>query len=381
MNIVLYGHGGSRNHGCEAIVRSTIMLLGEQHNYILLSERPEEDIEYGLDSIATIIPSRNPLPRGILGWLYRIEMKIFRSEKIYYRNIYKSIIKRIGPCDIAIAIGGDNYCYDGMFDQFSVMNDYFRKNGIITYLWGCSIDSERLNKRLLKDLKGFSLIYTREIVTFHSLLSLGIKNVVHLPDPAFILPEVEPFFPEITNHYVGINVSPLIIKQEKVSGVVINSFIRLIKSIIEETNYDVLLIPHVVWEANDDREPLSLLFSEFFCSGRVHLVEDCNSMELKGYISKCRFFVAARTHASIAAYSNCIPTLVIGYSVKSRGIAQDLFQEDTPFVFPVSDMIDEEGLTERFHWLLENGDLISRQLSTFIPSYKESLSKITDFIQ
>ena len=48
MNIVLYGHGGSRNHGCEAIVRSTIMLLGEQHNYTLLSERPEEDIEYGI---------------------------------------------------------------------------------------------------------------------------------------------------------------------------------------------------------------------------------------------------------------------------------------------------------------------------------------------
>ena len=30
MAIILYGHGGSRNHGCEAIVRSTIGMLGNE---------------------------------------------------------------------------------------------------------------------------------------------------------------------------------------------------------------------------------------------------------------------------------------------------------------------------------------------------------------
>ena len=60
-------------------------------------------------------------------------------------------------------------------------------------------------------------------------------------------------------------------------------------------------------------------------SGRVCIVDDCNCMQLKYDISKCRFFVGARTHATIAAYSTCVPTLVVGYSVKSRGIARDLF--------------------------------------------------------
>ena len=54
MRIVLYGNGGSGNHGCEAIVRGTIQLCGEKNVYTLMSETPEEDYKYGLDQIATI---------------------------------------------------------------------------------------------------------------------------------------------------------------------------------------------------------------------------------------------------------------------------------------------------------------------------------------
>ena len=48
--IVLYSHGGSGNHGCEAIVRGTFNVL---HGEIdeLYSYRPEEDLEFGLDKI------------------------------------------------------------------------------------------------------------------------------------------------------------------------------------------------------------------------------------------------------------------------------------------------------------------------------------------
>jgi len=59
---------------------------------------------------------------------------------------------------------------------------------------------------------------------------------------------------------------------------------------------------------------------------RLYLEEgNFNCNELKYIISKATILVAARTHASIAAYSTEIPTLVIGYSVKSKGIAQDIF--------------------------------------------------------
>ena len=44
MNIALYAHGGSGNHGCEALVRSTILAIGTEGNqYTVFSERPQDD--------------------------------------------------------------------------------------------------------------------------------------------------------------------------------------------------------------------------------------------------------------------------------------------------------------------------------------------------
>ena len=50
-NIYLYAHGGSGNHGCEAIVRSTLDLLKDTpfEKKILISSRPNEDIKYGIN--------------------------------------------------------------------------------------------------------------------------------------------------------------------------------------------------------------------------------------------------------------------------------------------------------------------------------------------
>ena len=53
MKIIMYGNGGSGNHGCEAIVRGTIQLLGE-HSYCILSENCKEDSQYALARIAAL---------------------------------------------------------------------------------------------------------------------------------------------------------------------------------------------------------------------------------------------------------------------------------------------------------------------------------------
>ena len=45
-------------------------------------------------------------------------------------------------------------------------------------------------------------------------------------------------------------------------------------------------------------------------------------------ISKCRFFLGARTHAMISAYSVCVPSIALGYSIKSKGISKDLKMPD-----------------------------------------------------
>lgn len=80
-------------------------------------------------------------------------------------------------------------------------------------------------------------------------------------------------------------------------------------------------------------------------------------------------FIGARTHATIAAYSSCVPTLVLGYSVKSRGIAKDLFGTDKNYVISVQGMKDTNLLSEGFLWLLENEKSIKSHLHSMMPDY------------
>lgn len=47
-----------------------------------------------------------------------------------------------------------------------------------------------------------------------------------------------------------------------------------------------------------------------------------------------------------------MPTLVLGYSVKSRGIARDLFGNEENYVLPVQSLQEPDELTKHFRWLV-----------------------------
>ena len=99
-------------------------------------------------------------------------------------------------------------------------------------------------------------------------------------------------------------------------------------------------------------------------------------MQLKGYISRCRFFVGARTHATIAAYSSNVPTLVLGYSIKSLGIATDLFGTDENYVIPVQKLQEKEDLAGALQWIIKNENEIKKQLEEVIPMSIEKAKSI-----
>ena len=93
--------------------------------------------------------------------------------------------------------------------------------------------------------------------------------------------------------------------------------------------------------------------------------------ELKGYISKCRFFIGARTHSIIAAYSNCVPALALGYSVKAKGIARDIFGKEDKLVLPVQTFSEPEAMVEGFKYLMDNEEKIKNKLIEVMPEYKK----------
>lgn len=374
---ILYAHGGSMNHGCEAIVRSITKLLKLDTNHILLSNHPDEDTYYGINNLLTVENSQDKVHTGLL---YQICSKLHNDKDLYYyKKLYRRIFNVAQKGDVALSIGGDNYCYSGMMTEMTAMRQSFEKKGIDSILIGCSIDTNRLSSSIIEDLKKYKIIWTRESLTYESLASIGFKNPILMPDPAFALERKDLPLPNgfKEGNTVGINVSPMIIGYEKNEGTTLENYIQLIQYIIDSTDMQVALIPHVIWSHNDDRIPLTILYNKFKETGRVCMIEDHNAEELKGYIARCRFMVVARTHASVAAYSTQVPTLVVGYSIKARGIAKDIFGTEENYVIPVQSLKENTDLTNAFVWVLNHEHDIKLHLESFMPDYIKQLNSLS----
>ena len=147
----------------------------------------------------------------------------------------------------------------------------------------------------------------------------------------------------------------------------------MIDAILSDTDKNVLFIPHVM--RNLDLRVLKELYSYYSGNERVALLSDetLNAPELKYIISHCCMYVGARTHSTIAAYSTCVPTLVLGYSVKSIGIAKDLFGDFSGYVVPVNTISkDNDGvLKSAFENMYKQRETIKKHLNKKMIEYKD----------
>ena len=375
MSIYAYFHAGSKNHGCEAIVRSTSALLDEKIN--LFSFAPEEDLEYDLDKTVHLHKLKNTSYSFFEKALCVLSEKLYKTEKYSYAIRAKHELDMFSQEGIALSIGGDNYCYGEAYNyHLAGLNYYLHKKGIKTVLWGCSIEPELITDSVIKDFARYDLIVARESYSYEVLKSYN-PNIILACDPAFNLEtEYLPLPQEFKiGQTIGINISPLIQKSEPIEGITILNYRNMIYHILESTNYNIALIPHVVCPGNDDRTPLMLLYEEFKKTGRVFMINDCNCKQLKGYISRCTLFIGARTHATIAAYSSYVPTLVIGYSTKAKGIAKDLFGSEDHYVLPVQKLSHKRDMEQAFDWLNDNRLDISQHLKKIIPDYSNTIKQ------
>lgn len=372
--LVMYMHAGSGNHGCEAIVNSVCHMIQEKP--ILVSYYGEEDQKYSLKELCEILSERRFEDHRAAHLLYYAYRMITKDRESFIRYRFHKVFSEY-QVPLAISIGGDNYCYDTMLNDLKLANEAFRKKGIGTLLLGCSIEPELLERRdIVDDLRKYHTIIARESITYEALKdrveTAGGPSVLCYPDPAFTLSTRELPLPEgfVPGNTVGINISPMIQDNEKNVGIAMENYRELLRFIIEQTDMQIALVPHVVWERNDDRKPLHTLYEEFKNTGRVVELTDGNCEELKGFIGRCRLFVGARTHATIAAYSSCVPTLVVGYSVKARGIARDLFGTEENYVLPVQNLTGPSELAQGFAWLMQQEEPIRQRLKEIMPGYR-----------
>lgn len=369
--LVMYLHGGSGNHGCEAIVNSTCRMT-EELPKLLVTNSEKEDRFYSLEPLCDILQERKIAEHFFAHVWYYLWRAVFHDPEAFMRYRFRQVLGR-NRAPLYLSVGGDMYCYGLSRKEAIVANSTFVRAGAKTILWGCSLEPELLqDPEVVEDMKRYTLITPRESITADALRQAGVAgNVKQFPDPAFALEPENITLPErfAAGRTIGINISPMIVRHEKVKGITIANYRRLIDHILQTTDNCVALIPHVMWNNNDDRLTLQELYRGYEAHERVMIFPDMSCRKLKFIISRCRAFIGARTHATIAAYSSCVPTLVVGYSVKARGIARDLFGTEEGYVLPVQALENPEELIQAYDRMMEREQEIRGRLEGMMPEY------------
>lgn len=334
---------------------------------------------------------RYSIEKGKINYLRIIKLlrqKILRQKFDVNRYKLFYLLRECKEADIVIIIGADNY--DKSYNSLEYMwetNRYIEEFGLDrTVLLNCSVSKEDLTEAVISDIGRFKYITARDSISYENLRNALPGNRVRFyPDVAFCMEAQKTELPLgwETGKMIGINASSLIgdgrygCSEEDV----LNAYKYLCQYILEYTTLKICFIPHV--KRNADLSVLNKLYENIENKERVVIIshENYNAAQKKYIISNCRMFVGARTHATIAAYSSCVPTLVVGYSVKSVGIATDLFGTDEGYVVPVEELVNPDALVEAFKVFVQKEDEIRSQLSVKIPDYIEKSSKVKELIR
>lgn len=350
MKFYLAGQTNFGNRGCEALVRGTTKMLRERDAgaQILcpLDNIDRDGAQWPAAAQAGVEFISSPVfPKSVRWWargnrllpLERFGPPRFATDPATKRALAES--------NALIMTGGDIVTLD-----YGVMSLYqwcrFIENaiddGVPAVLWAASVGPFTANPAveqvMARHLKRYAAITVRETVSLEYLRSIGVDQVELVADPAFHLGP-EPF--ECADlvggdgrDALGFNVSPLIRKfrggasEASTMDQEIRGFIA---RVLAETDLAVVLVPHVGpldgsdW--NSDWHYMKALLDDLpGADGRVRLAPaTLNAGQLKHLIGRCRYFIGARTHSTIAAISQGVPTMSIAYSIKAKGINQDLF--------------------------------------------------------
>lgn len=405
MRFYLAGHQEFGNRGCEALVRSVMTIVGEHFpgaTFVVPSYDPGRDSKQWPElsraggEFAEVIP----VPSGVKWW-NRIATRIplFRGLWEPRCKLGDSVKTELARCDAVLMIGGDVISLDygpGSLFRWSTIMDAAEELGLPTMLFAASIgpfDKDPVIERfMVNHLRRYSAITVRETASFAYLKSLGVDSGVMVADPAFRL---EPEVVELDRPYgeggegvLAFNMSPLVKaswERANSGGDLVAECAAFLDRVLCETRLGVALLPHVDpldgRSENSDSAFLEQIFARVqHKSARIGLVRrGLNASQIKHVISSSRFLIAARTHATVAGWSQHIPTISIAYSIKARGLNKDLF--DCLDYVVETPKVSRNTLWSALGTLIERETAIRQLLGKRIPEWKNKSNMNAEVLQ
>ncbi|MBM9538608.1 polysaccharide pyruvyl transferase family protein [Desulfobulbus alkaliphilus] len=402
--IYLTGQRTFSNRGCEAIVRSTvhaIRRIAPETRFLVPSDDILRDSAQWPDAanhgVVLVQAYKAPYTRP---WVHAQRLPLPWLKRLGWPFPFPRWLReQMASVDGVLSVGGDNYSLDYRLPSpLMGLDGLALRLGKPTVLWGASVGpfekEQMFIPAICKHLARFDLVGVRESVSYDYLTSeLQLDNVMQMVDSAFILEKVpvttEAFWPTgAPNGVLGLNVSPLVERYKQVGQELRSEVIGFIRTAIEEYGFNVLLVPHVIpldgAEKNNDARYMTPILEATADLGRsVSMTPvDLNAAQIKDVIAKLRFFIGARTHATIAALSTGVPTISIAYSVKARGINRDLFGHEE-VVLPTP-LVSTTTLEERLQYLIDNESTLKIALAKRKSEYKQNIdsaaTRVVEFI-
>ena len=121
--------------------------------------------------------------------------------------------------------------------------------------------------------------------------------------------------------------------QSQHSGKTEESIAQIADHLVERMNASVLLVPHFVLprersQGEEDGRVVAEAIHRLASNKDkvIPITDEYTAQEIKGIIGQCDLFISMKMHPAIAATSQCVPTIVIGWG-KLLGLMQMLGQE------------------------------------------------------
>lgn len=381
------------NRGCTALSISTMFLLDELLSRKNISYKfylPNSgfaDNEYRTYKIGE-------KEIGFYPWKYPIsDLKSFLKAVYKKQNPFK--FKRIYKnADFILDLGlGDSFAdiygkarFDKI-DKIHVLARKYKKPYCILPQTIGPFSNENIKQLANKSISNASLVMARDKQSLDYVLQNvpNQKKIAEYIDVAFFMPyEKENISHDLTN--VGISISDLLWRGGYTGHNefgLLDDYQKVIRHIIhfflKKENVRLHLVGHVVngerWSEND--YALCYDLSKEYNNPRIICAPYfLGPIEAKNYIASLDFFMGARMHATIAAFSSGVPVVPMAYSRKFNG----LFEQTLQYPYMIDMKVDTietmiSKLDESFSNRIKLKEIVTNRINTIVEERRKLLIK------
>lgn len=368
------------NRGCVALSVSAMALIDEliekqSCDYVFYlpnsgyNDRQKHEIHFK-DKIIKYYDIGYPfginLTNTLQNWCKMLLKNDFRSFRIFDNADY---ILDLGQGDSFADIYGE--LRFKLIDRIHcIARKYHRPYCLLPQTIG-PFKNERIRKKAIKSIEKARLCMARDKQSYDYVLENvpQQKNVAEYIDVAFFLP-YETISQDKNYIHVGINISALLwhggytrnnqfgLKCEYQSLVE-----QLINHFLNQPNVKVHLIPHVVGSERSIENDYAVsydLWREYNNANLILAPLALGPIEIKSYIAGMDFFMGARMHATIGAFSAGVPVVPMAYSRKFNGLFID-----TLSYHHIADMktMDNEDIIQIIQEAYDNRDSLTNEIA------------------